>query len=265
MTWTSWARSWPSASTISSKDSPRPTISPDLVTTSSPPISLAVCSTRSERSHVEPRRAIEYRRGTTSQLWLKTSGRSAMTLASGMSSPWKSGVRTSILHLGAWRRIWRMTPTKAWAPLSGMSSRSTLRDDRVAQAHARDLAGDARGLQRVVPGRLAGLDVAEAAAARARVAEDHERRGAALPALADVRAGGLLAHGVQVVVGDLGLELAVLRPAGHRDLEPLGLALADVEDVGSEDLQDVHPARVGARAGLVLALLRRRFGGHRRP
>src|SRR4051812_24073402 len=48
-----------------------------------------------------------------------------MTLASGMSRPWKSGVSTSTLQRGAWRRIWRMTPTKAWAPLSGMSSRST--------------------------------------------------------------------------------------------------------------------------------------------
>src|SRR3954470_20512281 len=125
MTWTSFSRSWPRASTISPKDSPSPTIRPDFVTTSSPPISLAVCRTRSERSHVEPRRAIGYRRGATSTLWLKTSGRSAMTLASGMSRPWKSGVRTSTLHLGAWRRIWRMTPTNACAPLSGMSSRST--------------------------------------------------------------------------------------------------------------------------------------------
>src|SRR4051794_12999214 len=62
------------------------------------------------------------------------------------------------------------------------------RDDRVAKAHQRHRASDARGLERVVPGRLAGLDVAEAAAARAGVAEDHERRGPPLPALADVRA-----------------------------------------------------------------------------
>src|SRR3954462_501483 len=48
-----------------------------------------------------------------------------MTLASGMSTPRKSRVRISILQLGAWRRIWRMTPTNACAPLSGMSSRST--------------------------------------------------------------------------------------------------------------------------------------------
>ena len=91
-------------------------MSPDLVVTSSPPYSLALRSTRFERSQVEPRRATGYRRGTTSTLWLNTSGRSAITLASGISAPRKSGVRTSILVPGDWRRICRMTPTKALAP-----------------------------------------------------------------------------------------------------------------------------------------------------
>ena len=50
---------------------------------------------------VDPRRAIGYRRGATSTLWLKTSGRSAITVARGISWPWKSGVRTSILQSGA--------------------------------------------------------------------------------------------------------------------------------------------------------------------
>ena len=115
-TWTPFSRSWPNASTISSSVSPSPTIRPDLVTTSSPPISLAFSSTRSERSHFEPRRATGYSRGATSTLWLKTSGRSAITFASGIISPRKSGVRTSTLQPGAWRRIWRITPTKAEAP-----------------------------------------------------------------------------------------------------------------------------------------------------
>jgi hypothetical protein len=181
-------------------------------------------------------------------LWLKTSGRSdldlaARRLAADLADDADERVRALVGHVVAVDR----------------------RDHRVPEAHARDLAGDAGGFQRVVPGRLAGLDVAEAAAARARVAEDHEGGGAALPAVADVRAGRLLAHRVQVVVGDLRLELAVLRPAGHGDLEPLRLALADVEHVGPEDLEHVHPTGVRARAGLVLAGgLRRRFGGHRR-
>jgi hypothetical protein len=48
-----------------------------------------------------------------------------MTLASGISWPWKSGVSTSTWQPGAWMRIWRITPTKAKAPRSGRSSRST--------------------------------------------------------------------------------------------------------------------------------------------
>ena len=131
------------------------------------------------------------------------------------------------------------------------------RDDRVAQAHLRDRARDARGLERVVPRRLAGLHVAEAAAARAGVAEDHERRGAALPALADVRAGGLLADGVQVLLLDHRRQVAVLRAARGGDLEPRRLALAERPDLGAEHLQHVHPARVRARAGDVSAFLGR--------
>src|SRR5690349_21746494 len=124
-------------------------------------------------------------------------------------------------------------------------------DDRVAQAHARDRAGDAGGLERVVPRRLARLDVAEAAAARAGVAEDQERGGAALPALAHVRAGGLLTDRVQTLGLDHRVELAQLRAAGQRDLEPRRLAAAERLRVGAEDLRDVHPARVGAGARLV--------------
>ena len=84
--------------------------------TSSPPISLALRSTRSERSQCEPRRATGYSRGTTSTLWLKTSGRSAITFASGISSPRKSGVRHSTLHPGACMRIERITPHQTPAP-----------------------------------------------------------------------------------------------------------------------------------------------------
>ena len=93
-------------------------------------------------------------------------------------------------------------------------------DHRVAQPHPLDRLGDAQRLERIVEGRLAGLDVAEAAAAGAGVAEDHERRRAALPAVADVRAGGLLADGVQPLGVHLLAQLAVARAARARDLEP---------------------------------------------
>ena len=105
-------------------------------------------------------------------------------------------------------------------------------DHRVAQAHPGDRARDPRRLERVVPGRLAGLDVAEAAAAGAGVAEDHEGRRAALPALADVGARRLLADRVQVLAVDQLGQLAVARPAGRRHLEPGRLACARIDRLG---------------------------------
>src|ERR1700722_10796062 len=121
-------------------------------------------------------------------------------------------------------------------------------DDCVAQAHARDRACNAGGLERVVPGGLAGLYVAEAAAPGAGVAEDHERGGAALPALADVGAGGLLADGVQVLVANQLRELAVALPTGRGHLEPGRLALAQRSHVGAEHGEHVHAAGVGTRS-----------------
>ena len=73
---------------------------------------------------------------------------------------------------------------------------------RVAQVHLHDRLGDTAGLVGVVVGGLARVDLAEVAAARALAAADEERRLAVLPALVDVRAAGLLAHGVQLLVGD---------------------------------------------------------------
>ena len=53
---------------------------------------------------------------------------------------------------------------------------------------------DMLGLERIDRARHAGLDVAEGAGAGAGVAEDHHRRVLLGPALADIRAGRLLAH-----------------------------------------------------------------------
>jgi len=130
--------------------------------------------------------------------------------------------------------------------LTGQVIAVDARDDRVPQAHPRDRTGHAQRLQRVVERRLAGLDVAEPAAARAGVAEDHERRGAALPAVADVRAGGLLADRVQPLALDHPAQLAVARAAGRRALEPFGLAVAERPHLAH--LQHARAARVGARA-----------------
>ena len=57
---------------------------------------------------------------------------------------------------------------------------------------------DMLGLERIDRARHAGLDVAEGAGAGAGVAEDHHRRVLLGPALADIRAGRLLADGGEV-------------------------------------------------------------------
>ena len=157
-----------------------------------------------------------------------------------------------------------MTPTNALAPRSGRSSRSTLVITACRRPILATTARHPGRLERVVPRRLARLDVAEAAAAGARVAEDHERRRAALPALADVRARRLLADRVEVLGLDQPLELAVLRAAGRRHLEPRRLARAERLHVGPEDVEHVlrsrrdwpgtgsaMPRSLGARVALV--------------
>ena len=74
------------------------------------------------------------------------------------------------------------------------------RDDDVLEPHLRRRVREPERLERI--GRAVGLarvDVAVAAGARARVAEDLEGRGAAPPALGDVRAARLLADRVQAL------------------------------------------------------------------
>src|SRR2546430_8986660 len=116
----------------------------------------------------------------------------------------------------------------------------------MAQAHLLHPTGNGQRLERIVESRLARLHVAEAAAARAGVAEDHEGGGAAVPALADVRAGRLLADGVELVAVDQALELHEARAARRADLEPRRLALAVRADLAH--LEDACAARIGARA-----------------
>ena len=204
-----------------------PVIRPDLVTTSSPPISFALRSTRQERRNCEPRRASGYSRGTVSTLWLNTSGRSAITRASGISSPRKSGVSTSTLRAGREAADRADHADEGGGAEVGQVVAVDAGDHGVAQAHALDRLGHAQRLERVVVRRLAGLHVAEPAPARARVAEDHERGRAALPAVADVRAGRLLADRVQPLLVHHPAQLAVLGAAGGGHLEPRRLALAE--------------------------------------
>ena len=107
--------------------------------------------------------------------------------------------------------------------------------------------GDMLGLQRIDRARHAGLDVAEGAGARAGVAEDHHRRVLLGPALADIRAGRLLAHRGEVEAAH---QLARLGEAGagrRLDADPVGLALArrasDRVEISFMRAQIAMPAR----------------------
>ena len=100
------------------------------------------------------------------------------------------------------------------------------RDHHVLQLH---LGRDVRQAQRLERIRWAvgpaAVHVAVAARARARVAEDLEGRGAAAPALADVRAARLLADGVEALAVDELLDVVVARIRARRpDLHPVRAA-----------------------------------------
>ena len=135
----------------------------------------------------------------------------------------KSGVSTSMVVRGQRSRMARMVSAKCCAPPSARSSRSTEVTTTCARPKLGGRLADMRGLVRVERARQTGLHVAEGAGARAGVAHDHEGGVLLLPALADIRAAGLLAHRDQAVVAH---DLVRVDIAGrHRrlDADPVGL------------------------------------------
>ena len=95
-------------------------------------------------------------------------------------------------------------------------------DDGVLHAHLLHRLGHASRLVGVGEQRLAFADRAERAAARADLAEDHERGGAGAPALEDVRAARFLADGVQRQIVHQRETGSCAEVARDADLEPLG-------------------------------------------
>src|ERR1700731_1589390 len=96
----------------------------------------------------------------------------------------------------------------------------------MTQPHRVDRFADPARLVPVdVAPALAALHRAERTGAGADVAEDHERRGSMPPALGDVRAASLLAHGVEVLAAHDPLDLRVPVPGWEFDGEPLGAAI----------------------------------------
>ena len=87
-------------------------------------------------------------------------------------------------------------------PPSARSSRATIVSTAWSRPMSRDRLGDPSRLVGGGRQRLARVDQAEAAGAGAPLAEHHERRRAVGPAVAEVRAAGLLAHRDQTEVAD---------------------------------------------------------------
>ena len=126
-------------------------------------------------------------------------------------------------------------------------------DHRVLEIELGDCRGDAGRLLDVVRGRASVRDRAVGAVTRADVAEDHEGGGAMLPALADVGAVGLGAHGMQPKVLHQLLHAEIVRTAGGPYFQPRRLALGERGgSVSAHDLVEriVHAplvANCGAR------------------
>src|SRR5262252_10462209 len=97
------------------------------------------------------------------------------------------------------------------------------RDDDEGELERRDDLGEIGRLLRVEGQRAAMPDVTERTTARADVAHDHERRRAFAEAFADVRAGGLFAHGVQSVLAKDLLDLVEARTRGRTHANPFRL------------------------------------------
>ena len=145
--------------------------------------------------------------------------------------PWKSGISTSMRHAGTRSRVSRIVSAKIDAPPSARSSRSTDVIDREREPHARHGLGHARRLRGVELGGPSMRHRAVGARPRAHVAEDHERRRAVVPALPDVGAAGVLAHGVQLQLLHDALQPDEVGRAGRAHLQPFRLRLARAQEL----------------------------------
>ena len=115
-------------------------------------------------------------------------------------------------------------------------------DDDVAEVHVTRHAGDVGGLGGIEAHvMLAGVefaDAAEAAAAGAELAEDHEGGGAAMEALVDIGAARLLADGVEIELAEAAFQvierfemgLAFARPFGQTGAFGRRSAVADLDE-----------------------------------
>ncbi len=171
--------------------------------------------------------------------------RAAMTVSIAPSLRRKSGTSTSIVVFGAAARMAAMVRAKWPAPPSSRSSRSTEVTTMCVKAERGDRVADPRRLMRVEPVGPAGRDIAEGAGAGAHRPQDHHRRVLLLPALADIGAGRLFAHRVEVELAHQPARRVVLgRP---RRLDPNPRRLPRARIVRPRRLLRVAQRRVGGR------------------
>src|SRR5690606_31846680 len=134
-------------------------------------------------------------------------------------------------------------------------------DGGVPQAHLLDGLGDAARLVHVQTRRAARGDVAEVAAAGADVTTDEESRLAVLPALEDIVAPGLIAHGVQAGSADAAFHRVVL--GAHLDGAPDLLRLALDGDLGIACIDTQQKTSFGCDGHATLLALIDGQGGDR--
>src|SRR5690606_2649886 len=118
--------------------------------------------------------------------------------------------------------------------------------------------GDSPRLVAVERVRLARVDQADVAPPRAVIAADEEGGLPVFPAFEDVRAAGLLAHGVQAFTLDQRLQIAVFRSHPGSCLDPgrllldRRLAVAHLDAQQATSLRcDAHPTSVRSAAKIV--------------
>ncbi len=138
------------------------------------------------------------------------------------------GTSTSTPQPGRRSRIARMVSANNSAPPSLRSSRLTLVMTANFSPSAAQASATRRGSSIIHRQRAAFLHRAEAAAARADVAQDHERRGAAVPAIADVGTSRALAHRVQVQIPHQLLQVAVIIANRSGSPQPSGPRRAEI-------------------------------------
>ncbi len=145
----------------------------------------------------------------------------SMTIFSGCSSPWKSGISTSTRQSGTRLRISVMVSAKTRAAPTLSSSRFTL----VTTANFRPSCSTASAT-RCGSSKSIGIGLpfghrTEAAPPRTEIAQQHEGCGAMVPALADVGAVRRLAYRVQIEFPSQRLEVVIILAHRRTRLQPL--------------------------------------------